>query len=174
MGPTSELGPVDPQLPIEGDKGIEWVSVHHIVESYKELFSSAIKEKGNLEPYIQQLRKPYYDASIIKKYESLINLTDDISIRALQSCMMKGKKEVDIKKDLEIFLNPAHTKTHGRPIFFNEAKKCGLNVDIIDVKSNLWKNIYELYIRTNDFVSKNASKTIENKVTAFHASIPKQ
>lgn len=52
MGPTSELGPIDPQLTIaEGDE-IKRFSVYNVVKSYEDLFSRAVKEKGNLQPYL--------------------------------------------------------------------------------------------------------------------------
>lgn len=173
MGPTSELGPVDPRVPIESEKGVQWVSAHHIVESYKELFNSAVKEtKGNIEPYLQQLKKPYYDTSVIKKFESIIELSDDISIRALQSCMMKDKSYNEINEKLKMFLKPEQTKSHGRPIFLEDAKNCELSVDVIDPHTNTWKSIYELYIRTNEFVSSGMAKSIETKEYAFQASAP--
>ncbi|CAI8014650.1 Uncharacterized protein mlr3804 [Geodia barretti] len=64
MGPASELGPVDPQQLVRG----KFVSVHHIIDSYHKLFRGAVKAKGNLEPYLQQLSN--YDAREIVSLET--------------------------------------------------------------------------------------------------------
>ena len=55
MGKTSELGTVDPQVTITEDKNVKRFSVYNLVKSYENLFDRAVKEKGNLQPYLQQL-----------------------------------------------------------------------------------------------------------------------
>src|SRR5271157_944557 len=116
MGPASELGPVDPQVIITDNKNQEyWVSAFHVVNSYKVLFQDAVKEKGHIEPYIQQLSG--YDAKVISYYESMIDLSKDIAVRALRSGMMKTLSVDDIEKKIKMFLTPEQTKLHGRPIF---------------------------------------------------------
>ena len=88
--------------------------------------------------------------------------------------MMKGKSTGLIKKRMKIFLTPQRTKTHGRPIYRDEARKCGLTIEAADGRSALWRNIYELYIRTYNFVSTQAVKTIETECDAFFASTRRQ
>ena len=123
MGPTSELGPIDPQLAIGGRR----FSVFNIVESYEDLFRRAVKEKGNLEPYLQQLEN--YDEREIKELRSALALSDDIAVRALASGMMKGTDEAEIKQKIATFLSPQRTKVHGRAIYRDEARQCGLNIE---------------------------------------------
>jgi hypothetical protein len=114
-----------------------------------------------------------YDSREITTYESLIQLANAIAEKVLSTGMMKGKKSANIKKDIEIFLNPdAGTLAHGRPIFVAEAKSCGLNCEELDVQSKLWQAIYALYVRTNAFVSNSFCKTIESAKGAFHAQAP--
>ncbi len=52
MGATSELGPIDPQLATSKSGVVKRFSVYNVVESYDNLFSRAVKEKGNLQPYL--------------------------------------------------------------------------------------------------------------------------
>lgn len=165
MGPTSELGPVDPQDRYAKGENVNWYSAYNVVESYDELFADAVKEKGNLEPYLQQLAN--YDAKDIKEYRSAIDLSKDISIRALESGMMQGTSRPDIEKSIQMFLTPEKKKAHGRPIFRDEAEKCGLTVEKVDSDTDVWHIIYELYIRTNEFVSRQVSKCIESKSHSF-------
>ena len=141
-------------------------SVYNVVSSYDELFSEAVNTEGNLEPYLQQLAN--YDSREIEELKSALDLSEDIAIRALASGMMKGKSEDEIKEKIEIFLVPTKRAiTHGRAIYWQEASDCGLNIEKVDVKSKLWISLYELYIRTNNFVSTIVSKCIESKDYSF-------
>lgn len=168
MSPTSELGPVDPQLSLP-DSTMKRFSAYNVVESYDELFTRAEKTKGNLEPYLQQLQ--HYDEREIKEFRAAISLSEDISVKTLASGMMKDTSEDDIRKKIKVFLNPKKTKTHGRPISRDEAKTCGLKIEFINVQDDLWKLIYELYIRTDHFVSTKLAKCIENKNASFAVNI---
>lgn len=167
MGPTSELGPIDPQVSVETEKGvIKRFSVYNIIESYNNLFSKAIKEKGNLEPYLQQLSN--YDEREITEFRDALSLAEDIAIKTLRGGMMKDMSEDDIKEKIKIFLTPKQTKTHGRPIYAKEAKEdCNLKVELMDVMDEYWKFIYELYIRTDNYVTTKALKCFESKDHSF-------
>ena len=169
MGRTSELGPISPQLTIPEKGVVKRFSLHNIVESYDDLFKKAVKEKGNLQPYLQQLAN--YDEKEIKEFRTAISLSEDIAITTLASGMMKDLSEKDIRKKMEIFLKPKRTKTHGRPIYAKEGSECGLKIELREVKEPLWELLYELYIRTDNFVSIKAVKCIESRKHSFVATI---
>jgi hypothetical protein len=172
MGATSELGPVDPQIAISENNETKRFSVYNIVKSYDELFEKAVKEKdGNLQPYLQQLSN--YDSREIEEYRAALSLSEDIAIRTLASGMMKDHTEKKIKEQIKIFLTPERTKTHGRPIYRDEASKCCLEIESEDVKEKFWELVYELYIRTNNYVSTQVSKCIESKEHSFSVKIPR-
>lgn len=169
MSKTSELGPIDPQIQLQKENKKMPIALCNLVNSYKELFEKAIKTKGNLQPFLQQLAN--YDAREIKEYETAIELAEDVAIRALQAGMMKGLNKDEIRKKIKVFLTPEETKSHGRSIFYEEAKKCGLKIELIDLKSNLWKLAYELFVRTDNYTMTRAVKCIENKDFSFSANI---
>jgi len=171
MGATSELGPIDPQLATVENDIVKRFSVYNIVKSYEQLFSKAVKEKGNLQPYLQQLAN--YDEREIEEFRAALSLSEDIAIRSLSSGMMNGEAQKNIKKKIEIFLTPKRTKTHGRPIYRDEAENCGLAIEKLSVKKRLWTKIYEMYIRSNNFVSTKAMKCIESKEHSFVAPFHK-
>jgi len=171
MGPTSELGPVDPQVVIKDDEVYKLVSAYNIVKSFETLFNGAIQEKGNLEPYLQQLQR--YDSSIVEDHKSAIELSKDISVRALNAGMMSDLTEDEIREKIQIFLDPEDTKTHGRPLFQDMAKECGLNIEGIDPTTEFWCNIYELYFRTNSYVSREVAKCIETNEYIFVVEPPR-
>jgi hypothetical protein len=171
MSPTSELGPVDPQLAYasDGGVGVRW-SAHNVIQSYKDLFKGAVKAKGNLEPYLLQLGR--YDSRDIAEFETEVALSKDISRRALQTGMMRRKTPRAIMKSIDVFLTPTVTKSHGRAIYADEAKKCGLNIEIAEVSKALWTACYELYIRTDQFCSTTVSKCVETREHSFNAAAP--
>jgi hypothetical protein len=167
MGASSELGPIDPQLTVTEDGKKKRFSVWNLVEGYKELFQKAVKEKGNLEPCLLQLKA--YDARDIKEWETAIALSEDIAVRSLASGMLKGESETNIRKKIHMFLTPEEKKSHGRPIYSDEAKGCSLEIDKFEPKSNLGELIYELHVRTANFVRTKAYKCVESKDAGFSA-----
>jgi len=171
MGKTSELGMIDPQIVVEEEKEPKWFSLYNIVKSYEELFGKAVKEKGNLQPYLQQLAN--YDAREIAEYRSALSLSEDIAVKSLEAGMLSGLTEGEIKKKIEIFLTPEKgKKVHGRPIYAQDAVDCDLKVEIRDVKEKFWSVVYELYIRLNNYVStNNIAKCIECKDYSFRATV---
>ena len=169
MAAPSELGPVDPQIIIEENGVRRSFSAYGLVQGYDRLFKDAIVASGHLEPYIQQLAN--YDDREINSYRSVIALSDSIAVKVLSSGMLNGKTEAEIRAAIKVFLDPeAGTLAHGRPIFATEAKGCGLQVEDLDVHKTLWEKIYELYARTDFFVSHRACKAIESKEESFYVS----
>lgn len=174
MGRTSELGPVDPQVTVTEDEELSRFSVYNLVKSYESLFDRAVKASGNIQPYLLQLAN--YDERDIAEYRTALSLSDDIAIRALKGGMLRNMSEVEIKRKIGIFLIPEkRAKVHGRPIYAEEASKCDLNVEIREVKDNIWNLLYELYIRLDNFVSINRnSKIIECYNQSYRAGFSEE
>ena len=173
MAPSSELGPVDPQvIRREGDR-LAVHSAHSLVQGYEALFAKASKTKGRLEPFLQQLQK--YDHRDIQNYKSAIQLSEAVSVKILSTGMCKSKNKAAIKRKISMFTTPAAgTLVHGRPIYASEARSCGLNIEDLDVNSAFWDLIYELYARLDRFVSRNASKAVKLKNEAFYQAVPSE
>jgi len=164
MGPTSELGPVDPQF--------EGQSVWSVIQAYDKLVKEAVAEKGRIEPYLLQLQALPYNASQIEQWLLWYKLSTDIVIKLLQQGMCNGKTREEIERKLKKLLDPEETMSHGRPIFREEAKEMGLAIKPIDLGSDLWATLWEIYQRTDWYVSHQASKTIESVDQSFQVSAP--
>ena len=109
MSNTSELGTVDPQIvEVEGDK-VNQFAVYNVLQSYDDLFERAVKEDGNLQPYLQQLAN--YDAREIAEMRSELSLSEDMAIKALKTGMLAHLGEKEIK-------NAEKSPTVLLPIFF--------------------------------------------------------
>jgi ClpP class serine protease len=169
MSKSSELGPIDPQFQLQKENKRINIALCNLVKSYKELFEGAITTQGNLQPFLQQLAN--YDAREIKEFEAAIELSEDVAIRALQTGMMRGMSVKEIKDKIKVFLTPEKTKSHGRSIFYEEAIDCGLKINVMDLKSELWQHCYELFVRTDNFTKTKVSKCLESKEHSFAASV---
>jgi len=168
MSGVSELGPVDPQVLIP-ERNIRF-SVYNIVKSYDTLFDKAVSNTtGNLQPYLQQLDR--YDEREIEEFRQALSLSTDISIKILESGMMKGVERSKIKEKIKVFLTPEETKTHGRPIYKDEAIKCGLSIESIELGTTLCKLVHELHMRSANFTSTKVTKCIESQEHSFIAAI---
>jgi ClpP class serine protease len=165
MSPTSELGPIDPQVRV-GDK---LMSAYSIIDSYKSMLDTAVKTQGRIEPYLQQLAR--YDPREIRELELAQELSENIAASLLKSGMMKNNTEADIKSKLEIFLNPKETKVHGRAIYPEVAKKTGLNIEILDPQSIIWQICWELFIRADHAVNTSLAKLVETSSQHFAISV---
>ena len=170
MGATSELGPIDPQIPLQIGDGWQWVSAYHVVKTYKDLMNNAIGLKdGNIEPFLQQLAQ--FNSTQIQMLESASKLSESIAIASLKRGMLKGLKEKEIKKKIECFTNPEITLSHGRALNIEHLEETGLNIEEIDLKTGLWKAIRNLYTRTSYVVNRSDSgqKILETVASSYHA-----
>jgi hypothetical protein len=166
MGPTSELGPVDPQVALASGSDAGWYSAYNIVNGYQALFKSATEAGGNLDPYLQQLM--HYNPLDIEELRSAIQLSDDIAVKALASDMLMGTPEQEIKARIRLFLEPSTKKVHGRAIHRDEAAACGLKVEHWEVDQIRWRTLYELYTRTQQLiVGRAAAKCMETATDSW-------
>lgn len=163
MSQTSELGPIDPQVL----KGNSRISAHNIITSYEELLKKAVATKGNLEPYLQQLGR--HDASQIQNLKASQKLAEDIAITALKTGMMKGQSVAAIKKKIMPFTDPTITSSHGRRIGKDRVGQCAIAVENIPLDSELWQLLWELYVRTDWYVTYRMSKVVETRQHSFGA-----
>ncbi len=172
MADSSQLGPVDPQIIRKEGQTWRQFSAYNLVSSYDKLFKDAVNTKGNLEPFLQQLQA--FDVRDINHYRDLISLSEDIAIKILKSGMMGTKTKPQIRKAISLFLDPKMgTISHARSINRTEAEGCGLEVEKLDVNSTRWKTIYDLYVRTQQFVnSEYASKCVESTDEVFTVPVP--
>jgi hypothetical protein len=157
MSQTSELGSVDTQV-LRGNK---LLSVYNITKSYEELLRAAAETTGNVDPYLQQLAR--YDASEIEELRTAQQLAESIAIGALQTGMMKGMSAEEIRAKIRPFIDPEVTLAHGRRIGLDMAQQCGLSVGEIPLQSETWLLLWELYVRTDWYVTNQASKLVQTR-----------
>lgn len=168
MSATAELGPVDPQVKYhnfaKGEK--EWISAQEYIRSYEQLMEKAISgEAQRIETLVQQLER--YDARYIEQLKSAQALSESISVKLLKSGMMSRLTEETIREKISPFLVQEETKSHGRMITMGEAKKHGLRIKEIPLRSELWNWLWELFVRANWSVTMHSRKVLETAISGL-------
>lgn len=164
MGPTSELGPIDPQF--------RGQSVWSVISVYDELMKNANETEGKADPYLLQLSNLPFNAGEVQQMKLIYELAPDVAVKLVKSGMMKDLEIDEIKEKLKLILDPTETKTHGRAIFREQAREMGLTVESIRSNQRLWVILWEHYERANWYVSHQASKSIESVDQNFSATPP--
>src|SRR5262245_31717102 len=128
MSPTSELGPVDPQVYSGTPPGGHWVAAHYMIKAYDELFNTAVTHQtGPIEPYLQQLSR--FDVVQIEDLRATSQLAENIAVSSLKRGMLSAKSEADIETLIQPFINPETTMPHGRALNYERARESGLNIE---------------------------------------------
>jgi hypothetical protein len=115
-------------------------------------------EAKRLETLLQQLSR--YDARNIEQLKSSQELSKKIAIKLLKAGMMSAREEKAIEEAIAVFLVQKEAMSHGRMINMKEAQNCGLNVKEIELQSDLWNWLWEVFIRGNWVVSNRATRKI--------------
>jgi len=142
MDDRSELGPIDPQIQINGN----FVPAQTLIDGFEEA-KKAILEVGTdiLPAYLPLLNK--YDLHILQICENAKKLSEELVKDWLTKYMFKGDEKAAEKAD-GIAKNLADHKkylSHGRPIGINEAKKIGIKVTDLRDNHDLRTKVWELY-----------------------------
>lgn len=142
MGPTSELGPLDPQIP--QDNG-EYISAKS-VQATLELIQKHIKTDFRLASIIASRINPL----VLGQYESTLKIAKEYQKDLLFLRMFKKnqKNKITVNKIVNKFAE-GYTH-HSRIIDYEEAHASKLNIEIIN--DGEWKQIWELYMTHTQIV----------------------
>jgi len=154
MGYTSELGPIDPQVPIVVSGITQWVSAFAFVEARDKLMGKIAEATKKKEPTVGLLTQlaglniPFTD-----EMENQIGFAKKTAVALLNKHMLvpvhkaltKRRKAAELiaKKLLSKELFPVH----GHYINGQAAKDMGLQVELLDKDDPLWKLIWDYYMR---------------------------
>lgn len=172
MGYLAELGPVDPQLriappPLPGGT----IPARSFVDGL-EIIRQKIKKDGDpfqmYLPMLSQIRP-----EVLAMCQRAIEDSQTTAEKWLKKYMLKNDPQ-QAKRVAEWLSKGEKYKSHGKVINFDEAKNVlKLNVEKIDKKSDLWKDIWELYCRSFVFLQgrPKAAKLFENESTSTTMNI---
>lgn len=154
MGYTSELGPIDPQVPIVVSGTTQWVSAFSFVEARDKLLEQITKATKKKEPTVGLLTQlaglnvPFTD-----EMENQIQFAKKTAITLLNKYMLapihtkpvqRHKESIGIAEKL---LSKVVFPTHGYYISGQTAKEMGLQIELLDKGDSLWELIWQYYMR---------------------------
>ena len=143
MGPTSDLGPVDPQFQVGEGNNRTLVSAKDIIAAVDSAEKAIAANPDTYTLHASLLTE--VDALKVQQARSALARTDDLVEEALRS--HPGRSEEDVaalKKKLKKPLIDL-PKDHGAVFGAADAKRHGLPVEIVDPRSDQWKLIWRLY-----------------------------
>lgn len=172
MMPSSELGPIDVQVPW-GDR---LIPAHVVIKSYEELMTRCIETplEKRVEPFLQQLQ--LYNAAQIEHLRLMRDLAKEIAKKVLKEGMLRNKSGKMLERILRQFLDPEELKSHGRPIFFSDIKKIdnkgSLNVECVSHDFPVYQKIHEYHQRARSHMAaNNLVKLCESIHTTFASPV---
>jgi len=154
MGHVSELGPIDPQIPIIVSGSTQWVSAFAFVEARDKLvkdINRAVQKKESTVALLQQLASlniPFTD-----EMENQIDFAKKTAVTLLDKFMLQSRypqPKARLRKAAEIaekLLSKQLFPVHGHYISGATAKQMGLEVEVLNKDDELWAKIWEYYIR---------------------------
>ena len=163
LTPTSEIGPIDPQMVQKLPNGQVVVrSAKAHIDAYLELVSktqAAIKSGEPPHPFVELLRG--IDPPWIQECIKARLLAEKIAVDLLSRWMLSGKNKNEVQGVVERFVAEGDQASHGRVIRAEKAKSFGLGVDVVEADDELWRRIWELHERCQRYVqSKGLAKYV--------------
>jgi hypothetical protein len=155
MGYCSELGPIDPQVPVVVSGVTQWISAFAFVESRDHLLKEIREAEGKKAPttgLLQQLAG--LNTPFTLEMENLINFAEKTATRLLGRHMLKTKitnqrqRTVKAKAIAKKLLSKQVFPVHGHFINATTARDTlELEVEVLDRGDALWELIWEYYLR---------------------------
>jgi hypothetical protein len=154
MGYCSELGPIDPQVPMVVSGITQWVSAFAFVEARDNLMDQIAKAIKKKEPTVGLLTQlAGLNIPFIDEMENEIGFSKKTALTLLDKYMLKSRfpqAKQRAKKAGEVaekLLSRQLFPVHGHYIDGATAKDFGLEVEVLDKDDGLWKLIWDYYIR---------------------------
>lgn len=145
MGPTSDLGPIDPQFPMGTGQSYRLVSAKDIIAAVEEA-TKAVQDAPNTYPVYASLLSDV-TAIAVQQARSAIERTQDQLSEALQSNPDRSDSKVSTLKDALWKPLIEDTKSHSAFFGIDNAKDVGLPVLDASQNGDQWQTIWRLYAK---------------------------
>lgn len=176
MGYSSELGPIDAQIPVNISGIVQFISAQSFIDARDELITKthdAVRNKEEYQGYLQLLTT--IDVAFVKECERAMNFAEDIAKKWLDNYMLKKHvKKLDKRREFaeNIAKKLSSAKTflsHGRMINYqtlsSDVDLKRLRVNYLQKDNHIWSLIWEIYVRSEVFLSMNPNpQQIKSKV----------
>jgi hypothetical protein len=153
MGPPSELGPIDAQVPVVIAGMPKYISAQSFIdardtllEKYKEMKA----KKEDARPILQMIAS--LDIAHIEECQRMMDFGRDVVRKLLTKHMFhrERKRAVHIDRVVKMLSSVKTHMVHGRQIDGATARrKLGLNIRLLAKDDKLWQLIWEYYTRAD-------------------------
>ena len=172
MGEPSELGPIDPQVPMPLPSGqMQFVPAKAYVGIIDEIMGKVKIDPSALSTYypILQQIKP----EMIKYCEDMIGFTEDFAKRWLPKGAMKGRAQADIDRTILELVKGDRFRIHGSVINHAAAKDTlKMEVEYWPLDDPRWAVLWEYYLRVaSTLINPIAAKTFETTESSMTMNI---
>lgn len=168
MSHASELGPIDPII----QYGENNFPAQAYLNGFYSIKDEILESKNPLlvQTYLPLLSK--IDPTVVDICERSVADSEIFAIKWLKKHMLRHDKK-QAEKTAAKLSNAEEYLTHSKVIDYNDAKKrLKLNVQLIDKESDLWKLIWELYVRSQKYIAQgNLTKLLSSNSLEIRQSI---
>lgn len=149
MGPTSDLGPVDPQFPSPEGGGL--YSAKDLIAAVDHAEASIAENPGSFPLHVSLLAK--VNAVMVQQARSALDRSGDLVREALRS--QPDRTEAEVKKVAKAVKKRLIDlpKDHGAVFDASDAKNAGLPIIDANPQSDQWKLIWRLWTKYFDLYS---------------------
>lgn len=162
MGKHSFIGPIDPQLILHTQVGVQAVSAQAILDQFK-LAKSECEDPKKLGSWIPILSQ--YGPALLIQCANALELSHQLVSEWLESYMFADREDAKYisKKIAAELADHQEFKSHGRHISRDKAKKMGLVIEDLEDDQEFQDLILSVFhATTHTFNGTNAVKIIEN------------
>jgi hypothetical protein len=161
MGKQSSLGPIDPQMLLQTQVGMQMVPAQSILDQF-ELAKKQVRDPKLLAAWLPILGQ--YGPALLIQCQNALKLSTQLVSDWLSAYMFGGNKRSTKPKEIAAYLsNHKNFQTHGRHIDRDCAKKIGLIIDDLEDDQDLQDLVLSVFhAMTHTLSATGAVKIIEN------------
>lgn len=143
MSDSSELGPIDPQIPVMTFQGLIFRPAMGILNGLKKIQDSVVKNNNFLNPAYYPILQGI-DVALLDTCEKAISHSKNLAKKWLERSMFKGDPK-NAELIAEQLVDVEKYPHHGAVINWKEARSLGLKVKYYQPTNIFWEAIWRLF-----------------------------
>lgn len=145
MGPTSDLGPVDPQFRLQRGDRFDLVAAKDIIDALERAEQAVAAEPSSYPLHVSLLAE--VTGVMASQARSAIARTDDLVVECLAGC--SGRSDAEITELARALHEPLieAPRSHAAVFGARDAQQAGLPVIDLDPRSEQWQLMWRLYTK---------------------------
>lgn len=162
MGKHSSLGPIDPQIPLQGQYGMKMCPSKAIIDSFEKAKDTSTKSSKELGAYLPILNQYY--PGLLEECYSAQKLSTELVSEWLEKYMFKDDTNAHnlAKKIACRLVDHEEFKSHSRHINHSKASEIGLKITLLEEEQKFQDLVLSVFHATNIAFQFGVTKIIEN------------